>query len=86
MHVDHEGHRKYGRGEIDDRDRYECSDHHASKKYIVGLAFAHGLRFVRRSKSHGGKLEIFPAEQVGVREEQNDNAEPANRMNGNAQR
>ena len=39
-----------------------------------------------RAKAHGGELEIFPAEQIGIRQGQDDDAEPGEEDNGSAQK
>ncbi len=56
--------------------RHEHRDHQPGEEHHDGVALAQFLGLVRRVKAHGGELEIFAAEQIGVGQQQDDHAEP----------
>ena len=47
-----------------------------ARKICVAIGAAHRLGLRGRAKAHRGEQEIFPAEQIGVGEEHDDEAEP----------
>jgi hypothetical protein len=74
----HHRHREQRRGEVDDRDRDEHRDQQAGDKNLAAIGAAHRLGFVGWAKAHRRQEEIFPAEQIGIGEEQDDEADPGN--------
>jgi hypothetical protein len=74
--VNHEGHRKNWRREVHDGDRYKRGNKHTGGEKIGRVGLTHSFGFVPRTKAHCGQFKILPTKQIGIRQKQNDEAEP----------